>query len=406
MLRDYITRNSFLLSITFLSLIFTFTLVTLNRSFTIGAIVGILFLLFVYQKIRVSKVVLVLSLLTVIAITLFLSFYIKSDSSLGRLLIYKISFKMFLEHPITGIAWGNFQREYNLYQAAFFKSGNYTQKEFLLADNTFYAFNDYWQLIVETGLVGGLCLITFIIFLTIKTYIHLKTQNSFLIFLISILIVICVAAFFTHVFENKPFQIAIIVVVIYIIFYKNIELLKPLVLTCLLLTITAFVSLVIYFKVIYNFKNYQKLEQAELLAATGYLTESRKLFDELHPVFYNDIGFLKGYSEVLFGHEIQSKRMAVFQEIINKYTDNLTFLKIGLSYEELGMSKQAETTFLKAVYMVPNRFVPKQALYNFYVKNKQNDKATYWRKVILTMPVKIPSERIEAIKQTVKTNNF
>jgi len=195
-------------------------------------------------------------------------------------------------------------------------------------------------------------------------------------------------------------------VVIYIIFYKNIELLKPLVLTCLLLTITAFVSLVIYFKVIYNFKNYQKLEQAELLAATGYLTESRKLFDELHPVFYNDIGFLKGYSEVLFGHEIQSKRMAVFQEIINKYTDNLTFLKIGLSYEELGMSKQAETTFLKAVYMVPNRFVPKQALYNFYVKNKQNDKATYWRKVILTMPVKIPSERIEAIKQTVKTNNF
>ena len=121
---------------------------------------------------------LVLSLLTVIAITLFLSFYIKSDSSLGRLLIYKISFKMFLEHPITGIGWGNFQREYNLYQAAFFKSGNYTQKEFLLADNTFYAFNDYWQLIVETGLVGGLCLITFIIFLTIKTYIHLKTEGA------------------------------------------------------------------------------------------------------------------------------------------------------------------------------------------------------------------------------------
>lgn len=406
MLRDYITRNSFLLSITFLSLIFTFTLVTLNRSFTIGAIVGILFLLFVYQKIRVSKVVLVLSLLTVIAITLFLSFYIKSDSSLGRLLIYKISFKMFLEHPITGIGWGNFQREYNLYQAAFFKSGNYTQKEFLLADNTFYAFNDYLQLIVETGLVGGLCLITFITFITIITYIHLKTQNSFLIFLISILIVICVAAFFTHVFENKPFQIVVIVVLAYLFFYKNIERLKPLVRFCVFLSISGVASLAIYYKDIRKFNNYQKLEQAKSLSETGYVTESIKLFSELYPDLRNDVGFLKTYSDVLLNKDTQEKKVSILREILTQYTDNLTLLKMGLSYEQLGMNKQAEIALLQAVYMVPNRFAPKEALYNFYIKNKRYKQATYWRKIILTMPIKIPSERIEAIKQTVKTNNF
>jgi hypothetical protein len=408
MVGDYLTRHSFLLSITCLSLILVFSLLLLNRSFAVGAMVGILFLLFTYQKISISKKAIVLSILVLSAIILFLAICVESDSSLGRLLIYKVSAKMFLEHPFTGIGWGEFQREYNLYQAAFFKSGNYTQKEFLLADNTFYAFNDYWEFIVETGVVGGLGLITFISLTIFLIYNRLRTDDNrpFLKLLIAILLTISVAAFYTHVFERKLLQTLVLTSLTYIILYNNIDKLKPQLRAYAFLLISVVASLTVYYTEIKNIHNYQKLEQAKLLSETGYITESIKLFTGLYPILKDDVGFLKSYSEMLLSENMRGKKISVLQQILNQYTDNATFLKLGLTFDELGIKEQAETALLQSVYMVPNRFAPKGSLYDFYMKNKQYEKAAYWRRIILTMPVKIPSERILAIKKTVKTTIY
>ncbi|TCC88042.1 hypothetical protein EZ428_20175 [Pedobacter frigiditerrae] len=402
MLRDYLTRHSFLLSVTCLSLVLVFSLLMLNRSFAIGAIVGILFLLFTHQKIRLSKVAMILSVFAVIALTLFLSIYIESDSSLGRLLIYKVSAKMFLEHPFSGIGWGAFQKEYNLHQALFFKSGNYTQKEFLLADNTFYAFNDYWQFIVEMGIIGGLCLLMslLLIIALIRTRLKNNANDPFLKLLVAIALMVCVAAFFTHVFEHKPFQVVMLCMLAYMILYDRIKRLRPQIRACALTAIPVVLSLAIYLNEIRNIDNYQKLEQAKLLSATGYVNESISILEKLYPTLRDDVGFLKTYSETLSGRSMTRRKTSLLREILAQYSDNSTFLKLGLAYKELGRFKQAEAAFLQSVYMVPNRFVPREALYQFYLRNKQYEQASYWRKIILTMSVKIPSERIEAIKQT------
>lgn len=380
----------------------------LNRSFAVGAIVGILFLLFNYQKVRISKRTMVLSILAVIGIIVFLSVYVESDSSLGRLLIYKISFKMFLENPFTGIGWGAFQKEYNLHQALFFKLGDYTQKEFLLADNTFYAFNDYWQFVVEMGIIGGLCLLISLLLLIvlIRTRLKNNANDPFLKLLVAIALVISIAALFTHVFERKPFQIFLLCMLAYMILYDRVKGLRPQIRLCALTAIPIVLALVVYFNVIRNIGNYQKLEQAKLLVGTGYVTEGISIFKELYPVLGNDIGFLKPYSEALSGTNMQKRKLLLFQKILKQYTDNSTLLKVGLLYQEMGMDRQAENALLQSVYIVPNRFVQKEALYNFYIKNKQYKHAAYWRKVILTMPVKVPSERIETIKQTVKNQTI
>jgi O-antigen ligase len=143
MVKDYLKSYAFILSIACLCLILTLSVLLLSRAFFVGALLGIIFLLFSFKKIVLSKKTVALSLFFVAVAIVVITIFLKSDSSLGRVLIYKISWSMFLDHPITGIGWGNFQRDYGLYQSAYFSAGNYSQKEFLLADNTFYAFNDY-----------------------------------------------------------------------------------------------------------------------------------------------------------------------------------------------------------------------------------------------------------------------
>ncbi len=79
---------------------------------------------------------------------------VKRDSSLGRLLIYKISFDILKDNYIKGVGVGNYKILYGKYQIDYFKNGQYSTKELLLADNSVNAFNDYLQFFIETGLIG------------------------------------------------------------------------------------------------------------------------------------------------------------------------------------------------------------------------------------------------------------
>lgn len=94
------------------------------------------------------------SIFILFTVLVLLVFFIKSDSSLGRVLIYKISIQIFQDNFLLGIGLGNFQEIYLYQQASYFSKEIYTNKELLLADNTHYAFNDYWQFIIEIGIIG------------------------------------------------------------------------------------------------------------------------------------------------------------------------------------------------------------------------------------------------------------
>ena len=339
------------------------------------------------------------------SLIILLTVYVKSDSSLGRLFIYKISWRMFYQNPWTGIGWNGFQKEYNLYQAAFFETEEYTDKEFLLADNTFYAFNDYWQFIVETGFLGGVCLLLFIISMGVLTIKRLKNnEDPLLKLIVACILIICVAAFFTHVFEKRFFQVITTVGLCYLIGYNSFQKLKRLPRTLSYSIVFIITMTMVYFKDIYYFSFYNKLRQAKILSETGYLLESKKVYEDLYPHFKNDISFLEEYYQIIETSSDQEKKLKILHEILKRYTNNSTFLKIGQIYKEIGKIELAEKAILKAVYMVPNRVVPKEILYRFYLEQKLNRKANFWKDEILNMPIKIPSKKIDDIKQKLVIN--
>jgi O-antigen ligase len=101
----------------------------------------------------------------------------KSDSTKGRLHIYHLSIKLLRENWLHGIGFQKFRVEFNEQQAAYFSNRSLDNNISLLADNTFYAFNDTLQWIIETGIVGFLILVLFFAFL-IRRVILLKKRHK------------------------------------------------------------------------------------------------------------------------------------------------------------------------------------------------------------------------------------
>ena len=88
----------------------------------------------------------------------------KQMSVAGRFLIWKVSARMALAHPLAGVGYGNFPAFYNIEQGRYFGAGRGTPLERLSAMAAPYAFNDYLESAVETGIVGLVVLFPFWLF--------------------------------------------------------------------------------------------------------------------------------------------------------------------------------------------------------------------------------------------------
>jgi len=78
----------------------------------------------------------------------------KPMSALGRVLVWKVSLRMFLAHPVLGAGFSSFAGLYDGAQGDYFRQGLGTPMDRLSADSVAYAFNDYLEPAVELGLVG------------------------------------------------------------------------------------------------------------------------------------------------------------------------------------------------------------------------------------------------------------
>lgn len=187
-----------------------------SRSFAFGFLFGT-FIVYALSNKKSFKII-VSNLIILFTVLVLLVFFIKSDSSLGRVLIYKISIQIFQENFLLGIGLGNFQEVYLYQQASYFSKGTYTNKELLLADNTHYAFNDYWQFIIEIGIIGFV-IVGLLFYLLGKLLLRAMRSKKHVWLtanVVSILVAVLIAALFTHIFEQLRYQATVVLCVTYL----------------------------------------------------------------------------------------------------------------------------------------------------------------------------------------------
>lgn len=332
---------------------------------------------------------------------MFVAILVKTGSSLGRILIYKVSLEMLGDHPWFGIGLGNFQRDYLLYQAEYFEKGDFTLKELLLADNTYFAFNDYLQLVVEGG-VPMIILLFFYIKAVIYSIVYAhanesqdKTLTSIAIFNI---IAISVAAFFTHIFENPIwgilFLMSFLLLTMPLSDFKRAPFRTSILVICLILT---------YFGTkLVNNKYYLQYSQAQSLAAAGYHGDALENYKDLYAHLNADPWFLYNYGRFMLKINNPYEAMQLIERSKKALSFNNQYLDLGDCYFSLGNYDLAELHYLKSVHMVPNRFHNRFQLFNFYLATEQINKARICANEIHNLPVKVPSVRVTFIQQKIR----
>lgn len=377
-----------------------------SRSGWLGLLAGGAFIL--YRSIARLKqgIIIILSAAFICLLTSFLFFY-KKNSTSGRWHIYHVSLIMLKDHWVTGTGPGQFKARFNEYQAGYFSTRSIDSKRALLADNTFYAFNDYLQWVIETGLAGLFSGLIFL-YLIIRKIGYLYRENRSIPLINGVtaaLICIAVAALFSYPLQAMPVQALALLLLTVISFYPlrvQTSQVWKMALSFLFKGIVLAMLATFSVKAWNENKARQMEKKAFQLNRSGYKAAALGLYQsiiEQYPAAGYNWYF---YAQLLFNSNQPGTAYQVLNEGMRFYVDNRVYRLKAEIEKETGQYAEAEKSYLRAIYMVPNRMSSRLDLMHYYCDQKDTAKAMYWASSILQMPVKVPSEKTSAMLKEVK----
>ena len=310
-------------------------------------------------------------LLCVIGFFVWAIYLYRPDSVNARILIWRVSARMFLDKPIFGFGFYGFSSHYMQYQGDFL-SACPNEKFTSIASDVSYPYNDIVRVLVEQGLVGFSLLIMFIY----KAFKGVQNKN-----LCAPLITVLTFSFFSY----SSYKLSL-----NIMFPMLLGILeaKPLVksyLKSLFLSHYSFVSIIacilglLFYE--YNFQRH---------LSNFYSSNDAKILSDIEMIFKRNHNNLKMNS-------CYSTLVKHFPEVLTDETIPLLLPSIencctaGMYYFLKSDYDTAEKYFLEASRMGPNYIQPKYNLWMTYVKQGRDTDAINIADEITHMKVKVES---------------
>jgi O-antigen polymerase len=394
-----------------------------SRTAWIAGFVSIIFLLASHDKLihkiktifsnKTGKILLSVFIIVCISSIIFVYWY-KKDSAHGRLFIWKTCLHIIKDKPVFGHGYGSFITTYNNYQLDYFKNNPDDEKNGLLANEATFAFNDYLQITIESGITGLLLFLGIIVFSLGKQSQEDKSSHNVMIKALKACIVsMLVCALFSY-----PFQSAIIKTLFYIsiacisatqkpvfmIQYKN-ALLKRIV-----FSISAIVLIFIIYNEIATFKYSGTWKKAHISYNEGEHSKSFDLYKIVYPKLKNNFFFLFNYGLSLCESERFNEAISILEKVKNGQNNYQLLLALGDSYAGINDFEQAEKNYLNAAFLIPHMYVPRYKLFKLYRQTNQTEKANDLAVKINAMKIKVYSTTVSKIKGEIldylKTENI
>jgi len=321
---------------------------------------------------------------------------------LGRLFIWEISLNSIKDKPILGHGFDRFAPVHNNYQALYFKNNSEELVKTEIADCSMYAFNEFIQVAVESGLIGMLLLLSVFIFgfKTIKKEMKHEEQLYFFAAKASIgsIFICCLFSYPLHSITTLIllyFSLSIIVV------YGNHNFINLKVNNNLSKILFLFIIIIISFFLSIEFKKHSA--ERKWLIAFNLMRENKydyanKLYYKLYSSMSNNKFFLYNFGTELSLMGQYEKSNEIFNKVLPLYNNSDLYVYMGNNYEKLGKYASAENCYLKASYLMPSSFLPKYYLVGIYKKTGRNNDALRLARNILLMNIKKPSYIVELIK--------
>jgi tetratricopeptide (TPR) repeat protein len=336
---------------------------------------------------------------SVAILLLFVSFVgmyiLKKNSADGRVLTWKISMQSIIKHPL-GVGLGNFSGAYGEEQAAYFASGKANATEELVAGNPEYGFNEYLQIMLESGIVSFLLFMTIIVL----AFRLMKRKRNWGI--VGALISLLVFAFFSYPFSMLPFLIILVFLLATSVpdadDSNNPHRLPFILVSCLCL----FVSCFCCYERFSVYNAYKKWNQCSAYYYSESYNEAVSDYETLYPLLNDQTLFLFEYSQVLSKTEKYAKSNEVLQRAMQISCDPMLYNIMGKNYQAMKEYNQAEAAFRKAANLVPSRLYPWYLLTKLYDEMGLKDKVLETATIVQTKEVKIQSPAVDEMREEVE----
>lgn len=161
-----------------------FLILSFSRIAWVSAFVCSVILTSWYLKSKTDKRIFYLLIGIVLIVLTVAILVIKHDSASGRLLVWNITSRHLGDHWLIGAGYGKFPALYNLWQSDYFSHRELTDKYFYIADNTYFAFNEFLQTGIELGVSGifiWAILTTYVVYWSFKGSVWALSICAFLI---------------------------------------------------------------------------------------------------------------------------------------------------------------------------------------------------------------------------------
>lgn len=318
------------------------------------------------------------------------AFFLKPDSALGRLFLWKITCQAIANHP-----WGcdkGFAFAYGEAQEAYFAKGDYAEWEEQVAGSPEYAFNEYLELTLTQG--PAICIMLIVI-----TFACLWAGTQFRRYgVCGAIVTLLVFSFSSYPMHLPAFIVAYVCLLLACGIGDIIA--KPVILSACLIIWTG------------GFHNKWQREKdacrdwvnARILYHAGAYTAANAAYDKLYPQLREKGTFLFEY-----GHSLHK---AGFYNESNKYLDKalvycadpMILNVIGKNYQALRCYNWAEELLLASVHRLPGRIYPYYLLAKLYAEPEflNREKFEEMKRIVLMKAPKIHSMAIEEMRREVE----
>ncbi|WZX36150.1 O-antigen ligase family protein [Petrimonas sulfuriphila] len=388
---------------------------TLSRTAWIAAMAGCLFVLLsdkrfiarlrLLWKRHKGKCIIAITILTLfLGVIIFSIYHLKKDSADGRLFMWKITALSIQESPVKGPGIGGFPAAYAKAQMEYFKNGNGSDTEKLVAGSPEYAFNEYLQIFLEQGLLG------FILFL-ILSYLIIKSgiQNK-LIGAAGSFVTLSVFAFASYPYQLWQFPVVWVLLGtactgetdsnnrIYRHGWKKI------VVFILLLGALCSVSVITASrqKIFYQAKKeWKKLQPFYAMKAYENMANN---YEQLYPVLNYEPKFVFECGIILNAIGQREDADSIFNRGLEKSCDPMFYNVKGRNYQEMGEYSKAEDCYINSIWLLPERIYPYYLLTKLYADslNYQPEKMQRSAFAVLEKEPKVHSMAIREMRDEVK----
>jgi len=152
-------------------------------------------------------------------------------------------------------------------------------------------------------------------------------------------------------------------------------------------------------KILSRYTTYREWNSAQALYNAGNYENALDHYHRLFPKMNSQKQFIFEYARCLS----ETNKSEASNAMLNRYllfgSNPMIYNCMGDNYKSISDYEKAETMYLRAMQIVPSRFLPLYLLMKLYDESGQTEKALATARELLEKPVKVPSQAIKEMHE-------